>query len=134
MPKSLLISPAEVRKAQVITIKDIPVNQYKPDFTKELATYGKDRLIKVWYDMVTIREFETMLNSFKTMGSWNGIEYNHKGPAHLSIGQEAAAVGQCINLTIDDFIFGSHRSHGEILAKCYSAIWQLDENRLESIM
>ena len=134
MPKSLLINPAEVRKAQVIKIKDIPVNQYKPDFAKELATYGKDRLLRVWYDMATIREFETMLNSLKTMGSWNGIEYNHKGPAHLSIGQEAAAVGQSINLSIDDFIFGSHRSHGEILAKCFSAIWQLDEKRLEAIM
>jgi len=134
MPKSLLIQPAEVRKAQVIKIKDIPVNQYKPDFKKELATYGKERLLRVWYDMVTIREFESMLNAFKTMGSWNGIEYNHKGPAHLSIGQEAASVGQCINLTIDDFLFGSHRSHGEIIAKCYSAVWQLDEKKLESIM
>lgn len=134
MPKSLLINPEEVRKAQVINVKNIPVNQYKPDFKKELATYGKDRLLRVWYDMVTIREFESMLNAFKTMGSWKGIEYNHKGPAHLSIGQEAAAVGQCINLTVDDFIFGNHRSHGEILAKCYSAIWQLDEKQLESIM
>ncbi|WP_304221222.1 thiamine pyrophosphate-dependent enzyme [Gracilinema caldarium] len=134
MPKSLLVNPAEVRKAQIIKIKDIPVNQYKPDIKKELAIYGKERLIRVWYDMVTIREFESMLNSIKTMGSWNGIEYNHKGPAHLSIGQEAAAVGQCINLNIDDFIFGSHRSHGEILAKCYSAIWQLDEKDLETIM
>jgi len=134
MPKSLLIQPAEVRKAQVIKIKDIPVNQYKPDFKKEVATYGKERLLRVWYDMVTIREFESMLNAFKTMGSWNGIEYNHKGPAHLSIGQEAASVGQCINLTIDDFLFGSHRSHGEIIAKCYSAVWQLDEKKLESIM
>ncbi len=134
MPKSLLISPAEVRKPQTLKIKDIPINQYKSDMKKELAVYGKERLLKVWYDMVTIREFESMLNSFKTMGSWNGIEYNHKGPAHLSIGQEAAAVGQCINLTVDDYIFGSHRSHGEILAKCYSAVWQLDESRLESIM
>jgi 2-oxoisovalerate dehydrogenase E1 component len=35
---------------------------------------------------------------------------------------------------VDDFIFGSHRSHGEILAKCYSAVWQLDEKKLEAIM
>ena len=31
--------------------------------------------------------------------------------------QEAAAVGQAYHLGIDDHIYGSHRSHGEILAK-----------------
>lgn len=134
MPKSLHIDPASVRKPQMLKIKDVPVNQYKADFKKELATYGRERLRRMWYDMATIREFELMLNAFKTQGAWSGIEYNHKGPAHLSIGQEASAVGQCVNLTVDDHIFGSHRSHGEILAKCYSAVSKLDEKRLEGIM
>jgi len=134
VPKSIIVDPKEVRKAQVLKIKDIPVNQYKGDFKVELSLYGKEKLKRIWYDMVTIREFETMLNAFKTQGSYQGIEYNHKGPAHLSIGQEAAAVGQSVNLGTDDFIFGSHRSHGEILAKCYSAVWQLDGKKLEEIM
>ena len=134
MPKSMFVDPKEVRKSKTLKIKDIPVNQYKSDFEKELATYGADRLKRTLYDMMTIREFEGMLNTFKTQGAWNGIEYNHKGPAHLSMGQEAAAVGQCMNLDIDDFIFGSHRSHGEILAKCYSAVAKLEEQQLEKIM
>ncbi|MCL1993229.1 MAG: thiamine pyrophosphate-dependent enzyme [Spirochaetes bacterium] len=139
MPKSIMVDPAEVRKPQVLKIKDIPVNQYKGDFQKELALYGKERLVQIWHDMVTIREFESMLNEYKTKGVWDGIEYNHKGPAHLSIGQEASAVGQAVNLSADDYIFGSHRSHGEILAKCYSAIRSIaagagGEQRLESIM
>jgi 2-oxoisovalerate dehydrogenase E1 component len=134
MPKSLLVNPKDVRKPEFLKIKDIPVNQYKADIKKELEKYGKDRLKRIWYDMAVIREFETMLNTFKTQGAWQGIEYNHKGPAHLSMGQEASAVGQSVNLTTDDFIFGSHRSHGEILAKCYSAVWQLDEGKLEAIM
>ncbi|MDR2363538.1 MAG: dehydrogenase [Spirochaetaceae bacterium] len=134
MPKSMVVNPQDVRKPEILKIKDIPVNQYKSDSKKELGLYGKDKLIRIWYDMATIREFETMLNTFKTQGTWRGIEYNHKGPAHLSMGQEASAVGQCVNLTTDDYIFGSHRSHGEILAKCYSAVWQLDEKELEAIM
>jgi 2-oxoisovalerate dehydrogenase E1 component len=77
--------------------------------------------------MVIIREFETMLDRIKKEGVYEGIEYNHRGPAHLSIGQEAAVVGQAYNLTPDDFIFGSHRSHGEILAKSLSAIEKLDD-------
>ncbi|WP_314742987.1 thiamine pyrophosphate-dependent enzyme [Treponema lecithinolyticum] len=134
MPKSLFVDPKKVRKAEKLKIKDIPVNQYQSDFEKELKTYGAEKLKRILYDMQTIRAFENMLNTFKTQGAWENIEYNHKGPAHLSMGQEAAAVGQCINLGIDDFIFGSHRSHGEILAKCYSAVEKLSEKELEKIM
>ena len=57
-----------------------------------------------------------------------------KSPVHLSIGQEASAVGQAFLLDIDDHIFGSHRSHGEILAKGLSAIEKLDDDTLMSIM
>ena len=139
MPKSIIVDPKEVRKPQMLKIRDIPVNQYKSDYKKELELYGKERLVRIWYDMVVIREFELMLNTFKTQGVWNGIEYNHKGPAHLSMGQEASAVGQCVNLTADDYIFGSHRSHGEIIAKCFSSLWQFSQNaegekKLEAIM
>jgi 2-oxoisovalerate dehydrogenase E1 component len=37
-------------------------------------------------------------------------------------------------LTVDDFIFGSHRSHGEILAKGLSAIAKLSDAELTQIM
>jgi len=37
-------------------------------------------------------------------------------------------------LSVDDFIFGSHRSHGEILAKGMSAIHQSDDAYLQSVM
>ncbi|MDR0388448.1 MAG: dehydrogenase, partial [Spirochaetaceae bacterium] len=134
MPKSIFIDPKEVRKPGMLKIADIPLNQYKSDCAVELKTYGAERLIRVLYDMMTIREFENMMNTFKIQGTWNGIEYNHRGPAHLSMGQEAAAVGQCLNLGTDDLIFGSHRSHGELLAKCLSAVEKLDEGRLEGIM
>jgi 2-oxoisovalerate dehydrogenase E1 component len=139
MPKSMIVDPKEVRKPQVLKLKDIPVNQYQADYKKEAKLYGKERLVRVWHDMVVIREFESMLNAFKTQGSWNGIEYDHKGPAHLSLGQEASSVGQSLNLTVEDYIFGSHRSHGEILAKCFSSLWQMSqdasgEKQLEGIM
>jgi 2-oxoisovalerate dehydrogenase E1 component len=134
MPKNQVICPKELRKSGEITFKPIPINQYKPDYKKELKKYGKDRLVKMYYDMLVIREFETMLNQIKVQGSYNGMEYNHPGPAHLSIGQEAAAVGQAVHLDTDDYIFGSHRSHGEILAKCLSAISKLDETKLTEIM
>ena len=84
--------------------------------------------------MALIREFETMLNLIKIKGEYNGTPYNHPGPAHLSIGQESAAVGMAWTLTVDDFIFGSHRSHGEILAKGMSAIHKTEDIRLMNMM
>ncbi|MQA03265.1 MAG: pyruvate dehydrogenase (acetyl-transferring) E1 component subunit alpha [Streptosporangiales bacterium] len=36
---------------------------------------------------------------------------------HLSIGQEAAAVGACMATTSDDYMTGNHRSHGHPIAK-----------------
>ncbi len=134
MPKILVVDPKEVRKPQTLKIADIPVNQYQPNFKKEKKTFGKDGLKQIYLDMLYIREFETMLNSIKTQGSYEGIEYNHRGPAHLSMGQESAAVGQACVLNADDLIFGSHRSHGEILAKCFSAVHKLDDATLLDIM
>jgi 2-oxoisovalerate dehydrogenase E1 component len=134
MPKSIVVDPSNVRKAATLEIASIPVNQYKSDYKAELARFGADGLVAMWADMVRIREFETMLNAIKTQGSWNGVEYNHRGPAHLSAGQESASVGQCASLDPEDFVFGSHRSHGEILAKCFSASRKLSPKAVQETM
>ncbi len=134
MPKSLPIKPEDVRKPGMLEIPSIPINQYKQNIKEERKRFGDDGLIAMLHDMIVVREFETMLNTYKTMGSWEGIPYSYKGPAHLSIGQEAAVVGQAAVLEPEDFIFGSHRSHGEILSKCLSAARKMDESKLISTM
>ena len=40
-----------------------------------------------------------------------------QSPVHLSIGQEAVAVGVCENLNLDDWIFINYRGHAFYLAK-----------------
>lgn len=134
MPKIQLIDPKSVRKPGFIEFGKIPVNQYNKTIADERKKFSNEDLIRIYRDMVIIREFETMLNQIKIANEYNGISYNHPGPAHLSIGQEASAVGMAYNLTVNDFIFGSHRSHGEILAKGLSAIHQLEDNSLQQIM
>ena len=134
MPKSILIDPAQARQAGVLRGPDIPLNTYQPDPAAEAAVYGQVALVRMYRDMVLIREFETMLDRIKKESQYRGLAYIHLGPAHLSIGQEAAAVGQSYHLTPDDYIFGSHRSHGDILAKCFSAIAQLPELELLQIL
>ncbi|MCB9138324.1 MAG: dehydrogenase [Caldilineaceae bacterium] len=134
MTKTITIDPTVVRDKATVAVADVPINVYAPNPTAEKKLYGADGLTRMYRDMVFIREFETMLDRIKREGSYEGIEYNHRGPAHLSIGQEASSVGQAYHLTPDDFIFGSHRSHGEIIAKSLSAIAKLDEAALQSIM
>lgn len=136
MPKCQFIDPAKVRAAGEVNLKPIPVNQYNKTIQQELEekNFTADDLKRIYHDMVVIREFETMLHLVKTTGGYSGIEYNNPGPAHLSAGQEAAAVGMAYTLDVEDFIFGSHRSHGEILAKGLRAIEQLSEAELEKIM
>jgi 2-oxoisovalerate dehydrogenase E1 component len=134
MPKSVMIHPQEVRQSGHLEFAPIPLNQYRRTLSEELDRFSRDDLVRIHRDMAVIRAFESMLNEVKVKQSYGGIEYNHRGPAHLSIGQEASAVGQAFHLGVEDHIYGSHRSHGEILAKGLSAIQKLDDATLQSIM
>ena len=134
MPKSLFVDPAETLAPGKITFKDIPVNQYNKTIKDERKRYSDDDLVRIYRDITVLREFESMLSLIKTQGVYNGIETTYPGPAHLSVGQEAAAVGQAYLLDQNDFSFGSHRSHSEILAKALSCIHKLSEQDLMTIM
>lgn len=131
-----MISPEKVRTKSFIEFSPIPVNQYQKTVAEELKAghFTKEDLLRIQRDMMIIRGFENMLDAVKKTGKYQNIEYNHKGPAHLSIGQESTAVGMAYNLSVDDHIYGSHRSHGEILAKGLSAIYKLSEASLNDTM
>ena len=136
MPKSQMIVPENVRSKSYIEFSPIPVNQYNKTIEDELKSgnFTKTDLLRIQRDMMVIRAFESMLDAVKKTGKYHDIEYNHRGPAHLSIGQEATAVGEMYLLGVDDHIYGSHRSHGEILAKGLSSIHKLSDDALMKIM
>jgi 2-oxoisovalerate dehydrogenase E1 component len=130
MAKKLLIDPATTRLPSALEAVAVPVHDYRFSIDEARASFGDERLRLLLRDMVILREFESMLDEFKRLGTYAGLTYAHLGPAHLSIGQEAAAVGQAAGLTVDDHIFGSHRSHGEIIAKGLAAIERLEPDEL----
>ena len=134
MPKSQYVDPKTAFTPGFIRFEDIPVCQYSKTPEEEKKIYTKDDFLRIYHDMRTIHEFETMLNEVKVKSEYNGVQYNNPGPAHLSIGQEASAVGEAYCLDINDLTFGSHRSHGEILAKGLSSIEKLTEEELYDIM
>lgn len=65
---------------------------------------------KLFFEMLRIRRIEENISKKYT-------EWKMRCPVHLSIGQEAAAVGICQNLSPNDKIFTAHRSHAHYLAK-----------------
>ena len=137
MAKKLMVVPEKVRKSGTLKINSIPVNAYSKSVSEELASnpdITPASCFRIFRDMVLIREFETMLDNVKKLGAYEGIECKHLGPAHLSLGQEGAAVGESFYLKVEDHIFGSHRSHGEIIAKGLRAVYDLKGANLRSIM
>lgn len=134
MPKSQFVDPKKAFTPGFIHFEDIPVCQYSLSLEEEKKLYSKEDFLRIYHDMRTIHEFETMLNEIKVKSEYNGVKYNNPGPAHLSIGQEASAVGEAYCLDINDLTFGSHRSHGEILAKGLSSINKLEDGELYDIM
>lgn len=71
---------------------------------------SKELLKKMYQTMLRIRCFEEKTADLVSKGEI-------KTPCHLYIGEEAVAVGVCSALKKEDFIFGTHRSHGHYIAK-----------------
>lgn len=70
----------------------------------------KNTLISLYKKLMLIRlTEETIAEKYK--------EREMRCPVHLSIGQEAIAVGVCENLKKDDIVYSTHRCHAHYLAK-----------------
>ncbi len=134
MAKQLFVDPEFIRKPGKIHFEDIPVNQYNKSIEDEKKNFSKEEFVNIFSDIAVLREFESMINSIKIKGEYQGFKHSYPGPAHLSIGQEAAAVGQAFILDLDDMTFGSHRSHSEVLARGLNSIRKLPDDKLYQIM
>jgi len=69
-----------------------------------------DAAIAMLSQMYIIRTFEIMADQSYAMGKTHGT-------MHLSVGQEASAVGAISALLPDDLILSTHRGHGHCIAK-----------------
>ena len=70
----------------------------------------QEKCLKMYTDMWRIRLFEEEANRQTNLG-------NIVGTLHMYCGEEAVAVGVCANLRDDDYVLGTHRSHGHCIAK-----------------
>ncbi len=65
---------------------------------------------EIYRKMFTIRAFEERVEELFSAGEI-------PGSVHLYIGEEACAVGVCMNLNQADYITSTHRGHGHCIAK-----------------
>ncbi len=72
---------------------------------------GKASLLEMWKKMLTIRRFEEKVEELYV------VKKLLSGPAHLSTGQEAVAVGVMAALSKDDLVVSHFRGHGHAIAK-----------------
>ena len=71
---------------------------------------SRDLMVEAYRRMLRIRRFEEEASRLVEAGET-------PGGMHSSIGQEAAIVGACMTLRDDDYITGTHRSHGHPIGK-----------------
>jgi len=71
---------------------------------------NKSQRIELYRRMLLIRSFEEKAAALFAEGLIPGF-------IHLSIGEEASAVGTCSALRRDDYIATTHRGHGHLIAK-----------------
>lgn len=77
-------------------------------------------LTEMFRRIVLIRRFEERAGDLYRDGEIPGF-------VHLSVGQEASAVGACWDLTDEDIITSTHRGHGHCLAKGLDAASMMAE-------
>lgn len=73
-------------------------------------TFSREELLEAYRRLRLIRRFEERVAALYRDGEVPGF-------VHLSVGQEASAVGACWHLRDDDVITSNHRGHGHCLAK-----------------
>ncbi len=74
------------------------------------AVHDKQQLSEALRRMWLIRRFEEMAEESYMRGLTHGT-------MHLSVGQEASAVGICLDLADTDYITSTHRGHGHCIGK-----------------
>jgi len=82
--------------------------------------YSKEFLLSLYRKMLRIRLCEeSFIDPI--------LDGTVRCPVHLTSGEEAIATGVSAHLTIEDMVFGNHRSHGHFLAKGGSVVGLLGE-------
>jgi len=123
---------------EVVDFGRMHVFQYNRTLEEELADgrLTASDALRLLECMMTIRAFEEMILALRMQAyePLRGLDFEYRGPTHLSIGQEATSVGGCAALGLTDYITSTHRGHGDGIAKGCFAVHQRDAATLRSVL
>lgn len=123
-------------EAETLRFGEIPKCRYAGTLRGEIAAgrltpaAARDML----ETMFLVRAFESLIVDMKNGKFKPAEDFNFVGATHLSIGQEAVAVGVMAALRGDDYITSSHRGHGHSIAKGAYALRAMDEDGLRKFL
>ncbi len=110
----------------------IPVYSYRGNLKDELSKgrITERKAIGFLRNMLRIREFESAIADMRSGAFKPREDFEFVGATHLSVGQEAVAVGSMAAIRPVDYITSTHRGHGHCIAKGMYSIEGMDRKRL----
>ena len=130
--KAIDILPCS-REKKYLEIPRIPLFQYTPTLAEELekGLLDAEEALTLYRAMLIQRNFEYMVRDLDNKRFVPHEGYEFRGTTHLSVGQEATAMGAMSVLSRSDYITSNHRGHGHCIGKGLFALYGMDEEELE---
>ncbi|MGA2481002.1 MAG: dehydrogenase E1 component subunit alpha/beta [Spirochaetia bacterium] len=130
--KATDILPSD-RTPRKLKVPEVMLFRYTPTLKDELdkGIITRAEALRLFRAMMLHRNVEYMVRDLdvKRFVPYEGYEY--RGTSHLSVGQEAAAVGAMSMLRCEDYITSTHRGHGHCVNKGLFALQEMDEASLK---
>jgi len=133
--KNVNVTPSD-RTPRKLEVPEVWLFRHTPQLQGELdkGITTREEAVTLFRAMVLHRNLEYMVRDLdvKRFVPYPGYEY--RGTSHLSVGQEAAAVGAMSVLRREDYITSTHRGHGHCLNKGFFALLTMDEPALKDFL
>ncbi|MFC1677053.1 pyruvate dehydrogenase complex E1 component subunit beta [Planctomycetota bacterium] len=114
------------------TVKKFSYNKSLKDELK--AGLSSEQALQLYRIMLYNRDFEQMIIELRN-GQFVPFDgYKFIGATHLSIGQEAVAIGANAAIAKSDYITSSHRGHGHGIAKGAFALYESSDAELKDFI
>lgn len=133
--KSIDVVPCSGEKRH-IAIPHIPLFRYTPTLGEELegGLLSSEEAVTLFRAMLLQRNFEYMVRDLDNKRFVPHEGYEFRGTTHLSVGQEATAMGAMSVLSRADYITSNHRGHGHCIGKGLFALYGMSDQELEEFL
>jgi 2-oxoisovalerate dehydrogenase E1 component len=133
MPKYIDVLPEFTKRE--LRFKSIPLFRYDRSLEEELRKgYSREDALMTFRLMLLVRHFEQLIVEMKSEKFLPAKGFRFTGATHLSIGQEAVAVGAISAIRPDDYITSTHRGHGHAIVKTALALRNRNEAELRKLL